>query len=70
MEVENDIEPKSISAKELVAFSSNVIKVMEKIKESEHGSTLITVQPKVEELTLLIHPLLIAIGANFKKENH
>lgn len=32
MEVEDDIEPKSLSAKELVAFSSNVIKVMEKIK--------------------------------------
>ena len=43
---------------------------IERIKESEHGSTLITVQPQINELTLLIHPLLLAIGANFKKENH
>jgi hypothetical protein len=43
---------------------------MERIKESEHGSTLITIQPKINELTLLLHPLLMAIGANFKKEHH
>lgn len=43
---------------------------MERIKESEHGSTLVTIQPRVEELTMLFHPLLVAVAANFKKENH
>lgn len=46
------------------------MKIIEKIKESEHGSTLVTVQPKIDELGLLIHPMLIAISANFKKENN
>ena len=46
------------------------MKIMERIKESEHGSTLVTVQPEIEELGLLIHPLLVAISANFKKENN
>lgn len=31
---------------------------------------MITVQPKINELTLLFHPLLAAIAANFKKENN
>ncbi len=70
MEIEGDIEPKCEAAYNLVAFSANVARLMERIKESEHGSTLITVQPKVNELSLLVHPLLIAISANFKKENH
>lgn len=69
MELEKDIEPKCEKTENLIAFSSNVVKLMEKIKESEHGSTLVTVQPQISELTLLIHPLLIAISANFKKEN-
>ena len=54
----------------MIAFCNNTVKVIEKIKESEHGSTLITIQPKIDELGLLIHPMLLAIGANFKKENH
>ncbi len=70
MEVENDIEPKSEKAESLIAFCSNVVKLMERIKESEHGSTLVAIQPRVEELTMLFHPLLAAVAANFKKENH
>jgi hypothetical protein len=31
---------------------------------------LVTIQPKIDELGLLIHPLLIAISSNFKKENN
>ena len=27
-------------------------------------------QPKIDELSLLVHPLLLAVGANFKKEMH
>jgi hypothetical protein len=30
----------------------------------------VTIQPKIDELGLLIHPLLIAISSNFKKENN
>lgn len=46
------------------------MKIIERIKESEHGSTLVTVQPKIDELGLLVHPMLVAISANFKKENN
>ena len=42
---------------------------MEKVKESEHGATLINVIPEVKQLTYVVHPLLTAVYANFKKEN-
>jgi hypothetical protein len=32
MDIEDDIEPKSISAENLVTFSNNVVKIMERIK--------------------------------------
>jgi hypothetical protein len=34
MEVENDIEPKSDKAESLIAFCSNVVRLIERIKES------------------------------------
>lgn len=46
--MENDIEPKSEKTESLIAFCTNVVRLMERIKESEHGSTLITVQPKMD----------------------
>jgi hypothetical protein len=30
---------------------------------------LVTIQPKINELTYVIHPLLACIYSNFKKEN-
>ena len=46
------------------------MEIMESIKESEHGSTMVTVQPEIGELTMLLHPLLWTIAATFKKENY
>ena len=70
MEDENNIEPKCEKTENLVSFCVNIMKIMEKIKESEHGSTMVTIQPQIGELTLLLHPLLWATAATFKKENH
>ena len=42
--------------------------IMENIKDSEHGSTLMSVQPPVNELTHVLHPIFPSIYGHFLKE--
>ena len=49
-------------------YTSVLMKIMENNKESEHGSTLMTPQPFVNNLTHLLHPFFPAIYGHLWKE--
>ena len=53
---------------QVLSWVCSVVKTMENIRESEHGSTMIAAQPHMGELTYLIHPLFLPIYANLLRE--
>lgn len=66
--VSSHLENKSHLNAQLLSWISGVVHILEGIKESEHGSTLMAAQPCVGDLTYLIHPLLLPIYANLLRE--
>ncbi len=43
--------------------------ILEEMKDKKHGPALISVQPKIGELTYVLHPVMWAIYAMFYKES-
>lgn len=54
---------------ELNSFVANVTMILEEMKDKKHGPSLISVQPKIGELTYVLHPVMWSIYAMFYKES-
>jgi hypothetical protein len=55
---------------ELIKFTGNICACIDETIQKEKSSTLLLMQPQIDYLTYMVHPLLISIDTYCKEKDH